>query len=134
MSSVHSQVRKPLREGMVKLASFVGLAVAVAACGSLTAPEGDPQMIGEIVQVGQGLWSGNTDGPFQIHVKSDLDDECGIIFDIGDDTWIADSRSGITREAGLEILSEGATVELWFNSVLYSCPGQSHADAVNRIE
>jgi len=118
----------------MRLPWFAGLALTVAACGSPATPEGDPQLVGEIVRAGQGLWSADADGPFQIHVKSELNDECGILFDIDDETWIGDSRSGITKQAGLETLSRGATVEVWFSWVLYSCPGQSHAEAVNRIE
>jgi hypothetical protein len=134
MMSVHSRVRKPLQEGIVRLPWFAGLALTVAACGSPATPEGDPQLVGEIVRVGQGLWTADTDGPLQIHVKSDLNDECGIIFSIDDDTRIVDSRTGITKQSGLEILSQGAKVEVWFGWVLDSCPGQSHAEAVNRIE
>jgi hypothetical protein len=98
-------------------------------------------MVGEIVRAGQGLWSGRTDGPFQIHVKSDLNDECGIIFSADYDTAITDSRrwetdpsSWKTRAAGPEILSVGARVEVWYDFVLDSCPGQSHATTVNRIQ
>ena len=109
------------------------VALILSACGSPSAPDGDPPMAGDIVRAGQGLWSGATGGPFQVHVKSDPGEECGIIFSIGDDTWIGDSRSGRTEAAGVGVLSEGARVEVWFRLVNDSCPGQSHAEAIKRV-
>ena len=91
-------------------------------------------MIGEVVRAGPGLWSGAPNGPFQIHVKPDPQDDCGIIFSVDDGTWIGDSRRGPAVRSGIDILLEGARVEVWFDFVADSCPQQSRAEAVSRIE
>ena len=117
---------------MVKLGWTVGLGLLLAACGGSTAPEGDPSLTGEIVQV-SGQLLGPREGVLYIHVKEDPGEECGIIFSVDEDTWITDSTRGSLRRADTGILGKGATVQLWFRLVLDSCPGQAHADAVNRI-
>lgn len=116
-----------------KRKAILGLACAAMACSSPAAPEGDPLMVGDIVNTGHGLWGEDADGSFQIHVKADPTEECGVIFSVDDDTWIADARGGVTRIASEDVLTSGATVQLWFRIMRDSCPGQSHADAVKRI-
>ena len=91
-------------------------------------------MVGSVDAAGQGLWSGRNDGPFQIHVKSDQQDECGIIFTVDSSSRIVDSRDGKSVTASAEILVEGAIVAVWYDIVLDSCPGQSRAQTVERRE
>jgi hypothetical protein len=67
-------------------------------------------------------------------VKVDRDEECGVIYSIDDDTWIGDARAGHGRRADLDVLSDGATVSVWYESAHTSCPGQSRAQAVIRVE
>ena len=118
----------------MKLAWLVAVPLALIGCGSPTAPDGDPRMVGDVMQIGYDLLGSSAEGPLQIHVKSDPADECGIVFSIDDRTWIGHSTDGFRVRAGEDILAEGVRVEVWFGLVLDSCPGQSHADALNRLE
>jgi hypothetical protein len=63
-----------------------------------------------------------------------LTEECGIIFSVDEDTWIGDSRNDLARRADVAILVDAASVAVWYELVLDSCPGQSHAGAVVRLE
>ena len=106
----------------------------LAACGSpLDVPE-DATLVGEVVRVGHGLWSGNLDSPFQIHVKSDLAEECGVILSIDSDTAIFDSGRVVSLSSAADVLEVGATVALWFGLVADSCPQQTHAQVVQRLK
>ena len=113
---------------------LVGFIVLSGSCRSPLLPEGDAGLVGPVVAAGQGLWSGRNDGPFQIHVKSDQQDECGIIFTVDASSRIVDSRDGKSVTASAEILVEGAIVAVWYDIVLDSCPGQSRAQTVERRE
>ena len=113
---------------------LVGFIVLSGSCRSPLLPEGDAGLVGPVVAAGQGLWSGRNDGPFQIHVKSDQQDECGIIFTVDSSSRIVDSRDGKSVTASAEILVEGAIVAVWYDIVLDSCPGQSRAQTVERRE
>jgi len=121
---------------IVKYGWLVAVSVMLAGCGSPTespsGPERPPLRTGQIVRAGYGLMGG--DGRLQIHVKSDSAEKCGTVFSVDDNSWIGDSRSGSTRRAGVHILEIDARVEVWFGVELNSCPAQSYADAVNRIE
>ena len=108
------------------------LLLIASACSSPIVPDDDPGLVGEIVRVGNGLWAGARDGPFQVHIKSPPDEECGIIFDIDSGTSISDSRNGRVQRAGVDVLVEGAQVAVWFGIVLDSCPAQSRALAIQR--
>jgi len=105
---------------------------ALAACTSPLLPDREAELVGFVVRAGLGLWSGDTDGPFQVHVKVDPQEECGIIFTVDSTTSIADSRNGDPLQADRAILAEGATVAVWFDLVLESCPGQSWAQTIER--
>ncbi len=101
-------------------------------CGSPLVPEEDAGLVGVIVSAGHGLPNGTPGDPFQVHVKEEPEDECGIIFTVNSSTSIVDSRGGRSRSAGQSILSEGARVSVWFDLVLESCPGQSVAKTIER--
>ena len=113
---------------------LVGFIVLSGSCRSPLLPEGGAGLVGPLVAAGQGLWSGRNDGPFQIHVKSDQQDECGIIFTVDASSRIVDSRDRKSVTASAEILVEGAIVAVWYDIVLDSCPGQSRAQTVERRE
>jgi len=115
-----------------RTAAAVVVAVLAVACSSPVPPE--PQANPEIVRVGPGLWSGRTDGPFQIQVDFGVDDPCGIIFTVDSRTSIVDLRSGQPLPATQEILVVGAKVSVTFTMVNQSCPGQSRADSVERLQ
>ncbi len=121
-----------MRTKLAPLVAALGT-LAAWACTSLTSPE-SPPLTGVIVQSGPGLWSGDTDGPFQIWVKEDPEERCGIIFRVDEDTRIYDSRGGRARRADADILSDGALVAVRYELVLTSCPGQSYAESVARTE
>jgi hypothetical protein len=109
--------------------------VLLGSCTSSVGPESDLRP--EIVRVGPGLWSGQTDGPFQIQVVFDPDDGCGsgIIFTVDEGTLILDSRAraGQPIPAGQDILVVGARVSVAYTMVNQSCPGQSRAISVERL-
>ncbi len=114
---------------------LVGFIVLSGSClRSPLFPEGDAGLVGPIVAIGQGLWEGRRIGPFQIHVKSDWQDACGIIFTVDPLSRIVDSRDAKSVTASADILAEGAIVAVWFRDVLDSCPGQSRAQTVERRE
>lgn len=107
--------------------------LVLTACGSTTGLDRGQQMIGTVVDVGQGLIGAPSDERLQIQVKSDPAEECGIIFAVDSDTRISDLRSGFPSRSGEDVLSEGAIVEVGFGLVHESCPGQSYAEAVSRL-
>jgi len=115
-------------------ATSILIAVLSGACTSSVQP--NPDLRPEIVRVGPGLWSGQTDGPFQIQVVFDPNDGCGrgIIFRIDDGTSILDSRGGQPVSASQEILVVGARVNVAYTLVNQSCPGQSWASSVERLQ
>lgn len=112
---------------------WVMLAVSILlTCTSPLVPDRDAGLVGVIVRAGPGLWSGDPGGLFQVHVKADPQEECGIIFTIDSATSISDARSGGPRSADRSVLTEGARVAVWFDLVLESCPGQSWAQVIER--
>ena len=120
------------RSGLV---CFVCVAAwCLTSCGAPLLLEEDANLVGTIVTTGRGLWSGDEEGPFQIHVKANLGDECGIIFTVDSRSEIVDVRGGEPRSASSEILTMGARVAVWHGAVLESCPGQSFAEAVERLD
>lgn len=127
-------IGRPLTRRSRHIFVCCGFAVWLAACGSpLDVPE-DATLVGEVVRAGHGLWSGNLDGPFQIHVKSDLAEECGVILSIDSDTAIFDSDRVVSLSSVADVLEVGATVALWFGLVDDSCPQQTHAQVVQRLK
>ena len=120
-----------MKEFLSRIVYLVGFVVLGSSCGSPVLPEGDGVLAGPIVAAGPGLWG---DVPFQIHVKSDPQDECGIIFTVDSSSEIVDSRDGQPVTASAEILVEGALVAVWYTFVNHSCPGQSWAETVERLE
>ena len=114
--------------------ALIVVSVLLGGCTSSVQPE--PDLRPEIVRVGPGLWSGRTDGPFQIQVVFDPYDGCGagIIFTVDERTAIVDSRPGQAIPAVREILVVGAKVNVTHTLVNQSCPGQSYAIAVERLD
>ena len=122
---------RPWSGGIIWLVGFIVLS---GSCISPVLPEGDGVLAGPVVAVGRGLWSHDDGGPFQIHVKSDPQDECGIIFTVDSSSEIVDSRDAESATASAEILVDGALVAVWFTFVNQSCPGQSRAETVERLK
>ena len=111
-------------------------AALLTSCGLLTDPElpdGSAQA-GVIVALNRptSISSGRT----TIHVKDDQDEECGIIYTIGDDTRIRRrTADGDLEKASIDALRTGRKVRVWATGgvVLTSCPGQAGADAVELL-
>ena len=104
---------------------LVALLMSLSACSDPVDPGPGPDMMGVVVRVGEGLWSGRPGPPFQVHVKTDPADECGIIFSIREETVVRDSLHLDVSDAAAEVLREGVRVAVWYGMVLESCPGQS---------
>lgn len=68
-----------------------------------------------------------------IWVKETVEEECGVIYVVTPGTDLfARTGSGV-EEIGVDRLAVGATVRIWTDIVLTSCPGQGRADAVELI-
>jgi hypothetical protein len=110
----------------------ISLAVLAAACNSLTFPDGDPAIQGEIVGVGP-------DTPFNgqntIWVKETPESPCGIVFTVTESTNIgAELPDGSISEHSFADLAVGLVVRVWASGgIAESCPGQGRADAIELI-
>ncbi len=120
----------------MRFATSVSLILGGLLCACTSSLEPLPDLRPEIVRVGPGLWSGRTDGPFQIQVVFDPNDGCGrgIIFTVDSLTSILDSRAGQPMPTAQEVLVVGAKVNVTHTLVNQSCPGQSYAKSVERLD
>jgi hypothetical protein len=100
--------------------------IALGGCG-ISEPDG-PGMVGSIVARDRTASIG---GPPSMHVKTNPNDACGVVFLVRSHTSIfrreADGRLVSASES---MLTVGREVTVWTELVLDSCPGQARADAV----
>lgn len=101
----------------------------VMACHGITVPSDPASQEGIIVERDRPT-SFSDDQP-TIWVKDALEDECGVIYMISDETDLL-LRSSIGRfsRARLGDLEVGVRVRVWTDLILTSCPGQATAEAV----
>ena len=112
----------------------VGLTAAlVGACSSPLAVPDDATFAGEVVRAGHGLWSGNPDTPFQIHVKASPTEECGVILSVTPETVITRGDRTVHLSSAADVLRVGTSVAVWFGFVADSCPQQTVAQRVARL-
>lgn len=122
--------------GMARVASTrlaVGLVATalLVGCGSLTFPDGNPAIQGDIVGVGPGIPFGAEN---RIWVKETPEAPCGIVFAVTGGTEIGEAQpDGSIAERSFADLTEGRTVRVWAGPIAESCPGQGRADAIELI-
>ena len=80
-----------------KRATWLITVMVLSACGGVTVPEGPASQTGEVVErrSSSSIW-----------VKNDPDEECGVVYDINDDTelFTRDSRRGPKAIDAVELL------------------------------
>lgn len=109
-------------------------ALLALGCGSPTGPglpADDPTIEGVIVA--RDVPSSISGDRPTVHVKGSVDDECGIIFTVTEDTEILRRRNdGSLVEARLDDLVEDLRVRAWSSNgiVFESCPAQAAAEAI----
>lgn len=114
-----------------KWAATALLAVLALACGSITFPERDPTIRGDIVGTGPDIpfGSGNT-----IWVKETPESPCGIVFTVTASTDIGEQQpDGSIAERSFSDLTVERTVRVWSGAVAESCPAQARANAIELV-
>ncbi len=114
-------------------AALVWVAVLAVGCSSLTFPDQDPTIQGDIVGVGSEIPFG---GDHSIWVKETPDAPCGIVFGITGSTEIGERQpDGSIAERSFEDLTIDRTVRVWAagGTVAESCPGQARASVIELI-
>lgn len=107
----------------VRVAIAISLGVlGTVSCGSVTFPDRNPAIEGEIVGFGSEV-------PFArgneraIWVKEEVTDECGIVFDTFE-AEIGETRpDGSVKRRGFDDLAVGQQVRVWAINIADSCPG-----------
>lgn len=106
----------------------LGFALVIA-CDGITVPSDPASQEGIIVERDRPN-SFSEDRPW-IWVKDALDDECGVIYMISDETdLVLRGASGKRSRARIGDLEVGARVRVWTDLIRDSCPGQATAEAV----
>jgi hypothetical protein len=106
-------------------------ALLAAACGSITFPDRDPTIRGDIVGIGSDIPFGGED---TIWVKEMPDSPCGIVFTVTESTDIGEQQpDGSIAERSFGDLTVGRTVRVWSRFVAESCPGQSLATDIELV-
>lgn len=110
----------------------ISLAVLAAACGSLTFPDRDPVIQGEIVGVGLDIPFG---GENTIWVKETPESPCGIVFAVTESTDIGERQpDGSIEEGPFSDLTVGRTVRVWASgAIAESCPAQGRASDIELL-
>lgn len=110
---------------------FLTLAFTVG-CSSLTFPERDPTIEGDIVGVGSEIPFGSDRS---IWVKDTPDAPCGIVFSVTESSDIGERRpDGSIAERSFDDLAVGRTVRVWAaGGVAESCPGQARAGTIELL-
>lgn len=106
--------------------TFIGCGLLLG-CGSPSEPDSPPTIEGSIVAMGVVM---ATVGSPSIHVKEHADEECGIVFRLGDAEILRQTGGGSVEKADVENLTVGLRVRVWSGAVAESCPGQASADTV----
>lgn len=107
------------------------LTVLAVACGSITFPERDPTIHGDIVGVGPDIPFG---GENTIWVKEAPESPCGIVFTVTGSTDIGEPQpDGSIAERSFSDLTVERTVRVWSDFVAESCPGQSRANVIELV-
>ncbi|MGH7540162.1 MAG: DUF3221 domain-containing protein [Gemmatimonadota bacterium] len=107
------------------------LAMLPVACGSVTFPDRDPTIHGDIVGVGPQIPFGGED---RFWVKETPDAPCGIVFRVVVSTEIGERQpGGSIEERSFSELVVGRSVRVWARAVADSCPAQARADAIELI-
>lgn len=110
-----------------------GLIVACSSPSGPSVPDGDPTIVGPIVAT--GVSTPTAGDRWTVHVKTDLQDECGIIFAVDDATDIV-RRDGDGDLVGADAddLDVGDTVRVWARGgIAESCPAQGVAAAIEIV-
>jgi hypothetical protein len=111
---------------------LLGCAV-IAACDGITAPSEPAFQEGIIVE--RDRRTPSSGDRFTIWVKDRLDDECGVIYALTDDTDLfLRSANGHSSRGHVADLEVGAVVRVWTKVVMDSCPGQATATAVEVVQ
>ena len=114
-------------------AALMWVAALAVACSSLTFPDRDPTIQGDIVGVGSEIPFG---GDHSIWVKETPDAPCGIVFGVTESTEIGERQpDGSIAERSFDDLSIDRTVRVWAagGAVAESCPGQARAGVIELI-
>ena len=110
-------------------AAAILLGCALTSCLSSTAPERPPSITGSVVARDVRVPLG---GPPSIHVK-ETPAACGIVFLLTPQTAIYRQTPNGRVNATASDVVVGATVEVWTDIVLESCPGQAGAFVVQIV-
>jgi hypothetical protein len=109
------------------------IAVLAVACSSLTFPNRDPTIQGDIVGVGSEIPFGSDRS---IWVKETPVAPCGIVFGVTESTEIGETApDGSIVERTFDDLTVGGTVRVWAAGgiVAESCPGQARAGVIELV-
>jgi hypothetical protein len=111
-------------------------ALLTAACSSITFPDRDPNIQGDIVGVGPDIPFG---GDNTFWVKETPESPCGIVFTVTESTDIGERQpDGSIAERSSDDLTVGRTVRVWASgAIAESCPGQARAadiELISRLE
>lgn len=109
------------------------IAVLGVACSSLTFPDRNPTIQGDIVGVGLEIPFG---GDRSIWVKETPVAPCGIVFSVTESTEIGErAPDDSIAERTFDDLTMGRAVRVWAagNTVAESCPGQARAGVIELI-
>lgn len=113
---------------MIKTVSVSLGVIVLIGCNSLTLPDRDPILEGEIVEIGAAAPFGSAR---TVWVKTDESDPCGIVFGVTEETVIAArDPDGSLVDRSFDDLVAGQRVRVWARFVAESCPGQSSPDAI----
>jgi len=115
----------------MRLTTISLFACYLAACNSLSSPEGAPIITGVVVERDLSIRTGEP----TIHVQRATNGECGIIFLVSESTPVRRrSADGSISGASLSDLTLGRHVAVWAEAVTTSCPGHSSATLVTIID
>lgn len=114
-----------------KMTFALPLAALALGCGSITFPDAEPTIEGDIVGVGEEIPFGGED---RFWVKETPAAPCGIVFRVSGSTEIGERQpDGSIAERSFADLTVDRTVRVWSEAVADSCPGQGLATAIELI-
>lgn len=120
-----------MRRATRPVAGTALLALLAVACSSITFPDDEPAIQGDIVGVGPDTPFG---GENTIWVKETPKSPCGIVFTVTESTDIGERQpDGSIAERSFSDLTIGRTVRAWAEFVAESCPGQALATDIELV-